>query len=361
MGCVAFEETLANIKGQSSLLGNLDERAVEIAVILPLLSQVGWNTGNMAEVYPQSPVDSGGKVDYALKVDGKVRILVEVKSWNHRLQDGEENQLAGYCHQAKPDLAVLTNGRRWRLYVRPWPRPQPQQSRLQDRLFLDLDIVNGESDQVEAAFKQIIARDKLSSDRLAAQTVKVARDRLKEKQGDAEVMAGLTDAWNDLAKDNQLLAGFVEVLADSRGIQPTAAQVERFLQKGSLVNKVPESCTTPPIPPPKPRSFTFQGGDEIPVKSEWSRLLVGVCLLMRDSRPDEFRDALLAMPEWFTESKPASGNWPKAIGDTGIYAHFGDGNAVKRRCAVLLEKFGHPLSDLTIKSKNGEVIPLNPP
>ncbi len=87
MDCVTFGDTLANIiQGQSPILGNLDERAVEIAVVLPLLSRVGWDTGNMAEVYPQSKVDAGlKKVDYALQVDGVARVLAEVKSWNRPL------------------------------------------------------------------------------------------------------------------------------------------------------------------------------------------------------------------------------------------------------------------------------------
>ena len=355
MGCVAFEETLANIKGQSSLLGNLDERAVEIAVILPLLHQVGWNTGNMAEVYPQSPVDSGGKVDYALKVNGEVRILVEAKSWNHRLEKDEENQLAGYCRQAKPYLAVLTNGNRWMLYLP--PKGRTNDAKL--RLFLGFDITSLGSDKVQENFERFLARGKFATKSSSAQVVKEAAGLLAEREKIGEAFRRMTAAWNGLTVDQ--IGNFLAPLA---GYHPDDEVVKDFLNsKGvpSFVKQISDEPPPPPPPKPKPHSFTFQGGDAIPVKSQWSRLLVGVCLLMRDNRPDEFRAALLAMPEWFTESKPASGEWPKAIGDTGIYAHFGVGKDIKHRCAVLLGKFGHPLSDLTIKSKNGEVIPLNPP
>lgn len=142
---------------------------------------------------------------------------------------------------------------------------------------------------------------------------------------------------------------------------PSLEVVKDFLDSvgvPSLVNQISDKPPPPLVPRPSPYSFTFQGGDAILVKSQWSRLLVEFCLLMHELHPDEFRAALLAMPEWFTVSKPASGNWPKAIGDTGIYAHFGDGNAVKRRLTALLGKFEHPLSDLTIKLNSGEVIRL---
>ena len=350
MGCVAFEETLANIKSQSSLLGNLDERAVEIAVILPLLSQVGWNTGNMAEVYPQSPVDSGGKVDYALKVKGEVRILVEAKSWNHRLEKDEENQLAGYCRQAKPHLAVLTNGNRWMLYLP--PKGRTNDAKL--RLFLGFDITSLGSDKVQENFERFLARGKFATKSSSAQVVKEAAGLLAEREKIGEAFRRMTAAWNGLTVDQ--IGNFLAPLA---GYHPDDEVVKDFLDSVGVPSLVKQINGKPEPPKPrKPHSFIFQGGDEIPVKSEWSRLLVGVCLLMHERHPGEFRPALLAMPKWFTESDPGSDEWPKAIGDTGIYAHFGVGKDIKRRCAALLGKFDYPATALTIKLKNGAEIPL---
>lgn len=355
MGCVAFEETLTKILAQRSILGNRDERAVEIAVILPLLHQVGWDTGKMDEIYPQSPVDSGGKVDYALQVGGEVRILVEAKKWNSPLKEGEENQLAGYCRQAKPHLAVLTSGNRWMLYLP--PKGRKNDAKL--RLFLEFDITALEPDKVRENFEGFLARGRFATKSSSAQVVKEAETLLAKLQDTEAAFRRMTAAWNSLTDAPQPLFAFIEGITDPH---PDEEQVEQFVEAvglRSLVHKV--ATVTPPPPPSKPYSFTFRKGDEILVKSYWSRLLVEVCLLMHEQDPDKLRAALLAMPEWFTESKPASGKWPKAIGDTGIYAHFGDGNAVKHRCAVLLGEFGYPASDLTIKFNNGAEIPLNPP
>ena len=355
MGCVAFEETLTKILDQRSILGSRDERAVEIAVILPLLHQVGWDTRKMDEIYPQSPVGTGGKVDYALKVGGEVRILVEAKKWNSPLKEGEENQLAGYCRQAKPHLAVLTSGNRWMLYLP--PKGRKKDAKL--RLFLEFDITSLEPDKVRENFERFLARGKFATKSSSAQVVKEAETLLAKLQDTEAAFRRMTAAWNSLTDDPQPLFAFIGGITDPH---PDEEQVEQFVESVGLLSLVHQVTTaTPPQTTSKPYSFTFRKGDEILVKSYWSRLLVEVCLLMHEQAPDKLRAALLAMPEWFTESKPASGNWPKAIGDTGIYAHFGDGNAVKHRCAVLLGEFGYPSTDLTIKLNNGAEIPLNSP
>ena len=353
MGCVAFEETLTKILDQRSILGNRDERAVEIAVILPLLHQVGWDTGKMDEIYPQSPVDSGGKVDYALQIGGEVRILVEAKRWNSPLEKDEENQLTGYCRQAKPNLAALTNGNRWKLYLP--PKGRKNDAKL--RLFLDFDLTALDQLKIQGNFEQFLAKDRFKTKTSSAQVVKEAETLLAKLQDTEAAFQNMTAAWNSLTDDPQPLFAFIEGITEPH---PHEEQVEQFLKSVGVPSLVKQINGDPEPPRPrKPYSFTFQGGDEIPVKSEWSRLLVGVCLLMHERHPDEFRPALLAMPESFTDSAPAPGeDWPKPVGETGIYAHYGNMNAIKRRCTALLGKFGYPSTALTIKLKNGAEIPL---
>ena len=120
----AFEATLARINDQQSDFAGADEHAVEFGVILPLLEQVEWNTKLITEVYPQHVLPGGGKPDFDLQINGASRVVVEVKSWNHALDVGNEEQLKKYCEVADPCLGVLTNGNKWQLYVRPWKRVQ---------------------------------------------------------------------------------------------------------------------------------------------------------------------------------------------------------------------------------------------
>ena len=122
-----FEATLARIVSQKAIFEQRDERAVEIFVVLPLLRQVGWNTEDVLEIYPQHGLSDGSRVDYDLQIEGESRILIEVKSWGRKLNDGHEQQLARYCRLAKPSLAILTNGCNWRLYyLTPTQREGPK-------------------------------------------------------------------------------------------------------------------------------------------------------------------------------------------------------------------------------------------
>ena len=180
-----FEEQLAKINGQASVLENLDERAVEVGVILPLLKQLGWDTEDLRQIYPQKPVQGAGpgtnKVDYDLQVAGASRVFIEVKRWRHDLTDEDEIQLRDYCLTGKPSLAALTNGRQWRLYLPPLrTRRRGQDPEL--RLFHMLDV-SDQPEVVEASLKEFLAQDKM----LTASAVKpksTDRQWLAWKYGD---------------------------------------------------------------------------------------------------------------------------------------------------------------------------------
>ena len=121
----AFQEALAKVKDQQHIVKNSDERAVELGVLLPLLRNVGWDTEDLRQVYPQMGMsqDKRDSVDYALQIDGKSRAFIEVKQWGKVLRKDYEQRLRDYCIESrekpKPEIAVLTNGLEWRLYLRP--------------------------------------------------------------------------------------------------------------------------------------------------------------------------------------------------------------------------------------------------
>ena len=346
MGCVAFEETLANIKSQRSLLGNLDERAVEIAVILPLLSQVGWNTGNMAEVYPQSPVDSGGKVDYALQFGGEVRILVEAKKWNSPLKEGEENQLAGYCRAAKVNPGVLTNGREWRFYLHKPARKWEQ------KLFLKLDLCADSPTVIERKFIEFLHRDNFAKPQSIKQMVEAAQVLIREREDDEKAFKKLQAALNSLSDNRQPLIPFLAGLAETDGITPSDRQVNAFMEKF----EVGIICSPTKVKGglKKPVSYTFQSGgvklaDNQPVKrNAWSQLLISVCMLMQEHNSGTFQDRILSVPGWFSDHIDEPYVIP--IGD-GIYTRWGSSRDFRKVCHEVVATFGYPADSLTIREK----------
>jgi hypothetical protein len=55
-----------------------DEAATKQAVVLKLLSLLGWDTFNIDEVTPEYSV-AGKRVDYALKINNLDKVFIEVK------------------------------------------------------------------------------------------------------------------------------------------------------------------------------------------------------------------------------------------------------------------------------------------
>ena len=56
-----FEECIAKILRNKSILEAADEKAVEVGVVLPLLHCVGWDTHDVSQVFPQSKVPEEGR------------------------------------------------------------------------------------------------------------------------------------------------------------------------------------------------------------------------------------------------------------------------------------------------------------
>ncbi len=97
----------------------LNEDETKAALIDPVLEALGWDPGNPREVKRQHSVTGGGKVDYALKLNGKVKLFVEAKALGEQLDDEKfKTQTLNYAKHGNVDWCVLTNGNIWRVYSR---------------------------------------------------------------------------------------------------------------------------------------------------------------------------------------------------------------------------------------------------
>lgn len=97
------------------------EEAVKTSVILPFLQALGYDVFNPAEVIPEFTADAvgkkGEKVDYAIQLEGQVRLLVECKGLSTRLEARHLSQLYRYFSVTKAKFAILTNGRVFQFYT----------------------------------------------------------------------------------------------------------------------------------------------------------------------------------------------------------------------------------------------------
>ncbi|MBK7352663.1 MAG: type I restriction enzyme HsdR N-terminal domain-containing protein [Nitrosomonas sp.] len=96
------------------------EEATKNALVMPFISALGYDVFNPLEVVPEYTADigqkKGEKVDYAIKKDDKIIILVECK-WSGAVLDvNHMSQLHRYFHVTEARFAILTNGINYQFY-----------------------------------------------------------------------------------------------------------------------------------------------------------------------------------------------------------------------------------------------------
>nr|WP_210292183.1 type I restriction endonuclease [Aurantimonas endophytica] len=115
------------------------EEAVKTAVVLPFLAALGYDVFDPSEVIPEFTADAvgkkGEKVDYAIKIDGSMRILVECKPITCKLEKQHLAQLYRYFSVTDAKFAILTNGRTFHFHT-----DLEAPNRLDDRPFLTFDL-----------------------------------------------------------------------------------------------------------------------------------------------------------------------------------------------------------------------------
>ncbi|PTE15777.1 restriction endonuclease [Fuscovulum blasticum DSM 2131] len=93
----------------------ITEEATKTAVVLPFIQALGFDVFNIEEVIPEFIADvgikKGEKIDFAIKIGGKIQILVEVKPISTALGSAQYSQLFRYFGTTDAKLAILINGR----------------------------------------------------------------------------------------------------------------------------------------------------------------------------------------------------------------------------------------------------------
>ncbi|MBR8741180.1 type I restriction endonuclease [Nocardiopsis sp. MG754419] len=110
----------AKVRQQQALIET--EEATKNAFVMPFISTVlGYDVFDPREVVPEFTADvgvkKGEKVDYAVKHDGEVRIIIECKKSRGELTVESASQLYRYFAVTNARIAVLTNGVVYRFYT----------------------------------------------------------------------------------------------------------------------------------------------------------------------------------------------------------------------------------------------------
>lgn len=337
------------------------EEATKQGIILPILSRVGWDRDDVREVIPEHPVENG-RVDYCLRVEHKNVVFIEAKRTDQEL-DRHQEQLLDYAFREGVELAALTNGLMWWLYL-PLLRGSWEQ-----RKFLTIDITQQEPSAVADHFRTFLSRSAVVTGSAIERATALHESRAKERL----TAVTLPKAWTQLVQEpDELLAQLLaDRVASLCGHQPTPDQMADFLNRvaaptgptTSPPGPAPEPSAHPPHTPrprrasaggytfSRPSSFSFRGSEH--PASTWKEVLVGLCAEIAKLHPDSFSKVLQLRGrkrDYFSRDFRGMTN-PQEVPGTSVFVETNlSANDVAKRCRQVLHLFGYKDRDFHISA-----------
>ncbi len=279
------------------------EEATKVALVLPFIQLLGYDTHNPTEVVPEFTADVGvkrdEKVDYALLQDSEPVALFECKTYGTALNEKHVSQLMGYFSNTDARFGVLTDGIVYQFFadlVKP--------NLMDSEPFFEFNMRDYTEAQVEE-----LRRFTKSGFRVEA-NIEAAR-RLKYTTAIKRV---LTQEFANPSKEFVKL--IVRQVYEGKLVQKIQEQFDPLVRR-ELAHFVAEEIPTPqPVPPdvkpdppkplpppvpgewcplsalnpakgdPKPTGIRFPDGSHRPIKN-WSDLMVEVAgWLIREGHMD---------------------------------------------------------------------------
>lgn len=349
-----FSET---VKMERKYVG-FDEAATKQGIILPLLSKLGWDCFNVAEVYPEYGVEER-RVDFALRIDSVNKVLLEAKRPAEDLEK-HQRQLLEYSFTEGVKLAVLTNGRTWWFYL------PLNEGGWEERKFYAVDMEVQPCLEIGGKFSDYLSKANVGSGDAVRNAEKASDGLNKEKRLRSALPRALEKILSDAGDEiTDLLAGTTEQLC---GFRPDDERVALFLKqyRGSVhtAGALAPPEIKPRMPDPTPRSMNPQDldyagrnveGYEFRGKSEkidsWIALLLAICDLMKTEQGNNFEKCLGLVGRkrpYFSKNSDLLRKGKKIDG-TDIYVETNlSANSIVGLSRELIALFGYKASDLKI-------------
>ena len=213
-----------------------NEESAKFQILAPILQNLGWDPSEVLLEYSAGGKRSGGRIDMALKLPGRIVALIEAKSPGTNLND-HVDQVIGYAHHEGVDVCILTNGPEWWMYL-PRERDRPPKRR-----FAVLRLMDDSIEELAANLTTFLSRDALAS----GNAEKHAKTRLEEVRLNTEVPS----IWTRMLKEPD--AELVE-LVRTRVYEKTHLQLSKEQVAAALQGSPIRSATVPTTPPGSPPS-----------------------------------------------------------------------------------------------------------
>ena len=244
-------ETIEKARGriQSGSLKN--EQQVILAIIMPVLRDLGWDTTEPEQVFPEFTIGTG-RVDYALLgANGTPLVLIEAKA-HHRIRESSIDQLFRYAYGAGAGIIVLTDGQEWQLYL-----AQKTGVVAGDRLFCHLDLSNTPTETCEKALYRYLSRDNVLEHKAFRyanvdfdEHVQAKEKERQEKQERDKLRASLPKIWEELKQDQTSpLYELMSRAIEEAGVKKYPEIISEFISRLGQ-GQMPPTSESPPQRPP---------------------------------------------------------------------------------------------------------------
>ena len=339
---IAFIESL---KSDKRLL-TLDESSTKQAVIIKMLSLLGWDIFNVDEVKPDLVVKSY-TVDYALRKNKFNTVFIGVSKAGEELRKDQKEILASAISEGVK-LVLVTNGFQWWFYL------SFREGVAEQRKVCAIDLHKQKPAEAAARLISLLEKGNVTG----GEALKKAETMQETRQSRA-VNRYLTEAWQSLMKrpPDVLIKLINETFEKISGYPVDGNLIKKYLSlwaRGEACEEIFE-LKEPVAKPPasyegrKIRSFNFKSHSH-PVDS-WDGFLTRLCGLLASEFSQDLEKLLWHSVDgkFFFRDNPEELRVPLNIDGTNIFVEtaLNPDDTVKVARSVL-KLFGYEGSELDI-------------
>jgi len=234
-----IESFIDELKSNNKI-STFDEASTKQAVVLRLLSFLGWDIFDVEEVCPDYSVNSHD-VTYALRAKNSNKVFIDVKRAQEKL-DNHQKPLINFALREGVDLSILTNGAIWWFYL------ISAEGDWQKKWFLSIDFLKQKSDHIASQLIDLLTKDNISKGQAVKDAKALHQDKKQKFAADF-----IPQAWNQIISQPNKI--FVELLSDTTeelcGYRVESAQIEKYLKKHLEKWLIEASSETSVAPPAK--------------------------------------------------------------------------------------------------------------
>ena len=211
---MSLEETIRDIQKKIQNDEYPNEQAISLGIVVRLLREQNWPVNEPQVVIPEYSVQ-GKRVDYALCVNNKPKIFIEVKQPGKT--QGADEQVFQYAYHQGIPFAIVTDGRAWHFYL-----PTAEGS-YEERRVYTLDLVERTIEESAARLNRYLSFDEVKN----GNALRNAQDDYENVSRERRANANIPSAWDKLLeeKDETLVGVISDKVENLCGYAPTQKQI----------------------------------------------------------------------------------------------------------------------------------------